>query len=682
MRWPGRLLKRGVIDRCGYHAAVCAILFACFVVSSTPALSQLRGQVINLNGSAQKDLARLFDGDINSFMNVNGISEPLLLPYESYLVLDSISDITMVRYYTANSSQTDGYMIRFLDRERKPLGDAVSTSTVGKYQRWTEVPVNRQGVRFIQFSSAKASIFFEGISELQLVGKGIQKAPSVYPVRYQYKPVDEGLYAHGINTIGDRIWKVYRGDTILPKVARSVRFYWAGFEFDYYPDTYEKPLKQAPLYLGRFGANHSGNLLNTLTRWGIRPMMAKTGSSIKGMNKADAMQNHKWLGGVPSRTAKYIEPGANADIDTAWAGLARQYKNLITLYGTKKGKADAFGGDTTSGQGTMDIFEWDNEPNGWWKGDYYHSPRQYYQAIKSIYRAGKQADPDAKIYAGALPGIDTVYWKALYFIHYMENGLAPFPADGFNFNMYLNDAGRQQAGSRGVSPEAFNIRATMVSLQDFFNRHFGKPVQWTEFGYATDDVSEYDVDAVGAKTDRQVQADWTLRLKAIVQTVPFINRMYYYAWFEDGTAPFNSMSMVHDNSDWQQVTPYPVAFAVAQEMQIEKNAPWFSELVKSGDTSGTWVTRKGSLFKVWRGTTNGGTATWSINTIKPARVYTINYDDWKPRVETVHPVNGQVIVNVSESMTWVDLSDPKAAANATSAKPAATPKPEAKKKSR
>ncbi len=658
MRWLEKYLRREGTETRRVKSYKGIAVFILLFFFSARSQAQLRGEVININGSRQKDISRLFDGDLKTTMNANGINEPLLLPYESYLVLDSITDIKEIRYFTSNSGQTDGFMIRFLDQNRQQVGFPVNTSTVGKYQTWTIMPVLRSGVRYIQISAQKSSIFFEGISELQIIGKGLSQAPSIYPAPFDNKPVDLGQYAHGVNTIGDRIWKVYKGDTVIQKIAKSVRFYWSGFEFDYYPDTYLKPLKDGPLYLGRFGYNHSGNLLNSLNRWGMKPMMAKTGPSIKGMNKADAMENNKWLGSAQVRTAKYMEPGANADLDTSWSGLANQYKNLITLYGSSKGKANAFGGDTTSGQHTMDIFEWDNEPNGWWKGDYYHSPRQYYNAMKAIYKAGKQADPRAKIYAGALPGIDTTYWKALYFINYLENGSSSFPADGFNFNMYLNDAGRQQAGSRGISPESFNIRQTMISLQDFFNRHFGEPVQWTEFGYATDDVSEYDVDPIGTKTERQVQADWTQRLKAIVQSVSFINRMYYYAWFEDGTAPFNSMSMVRDSSDWKNVIHYPVAYATGQEIAIEKNAPWFSELVQSGDTTGVWVTKKGNLFKLWMGTANGSSGSYSISTKYPVKIYRLRYDDWQPLVTTLVPKNGQVSVDVTEAMTWVELLGP------------------------
>jgi hypothetical protein len=286
----------------------------------------------------------------------------------------------------------------------------------------------------------------------------------------------------------------------------------------------------------------------------------------------------------------------------------------------------------------MDVFEWDNEPNRWWQSDYYHSPRAYYKALKNVYQKGKYSDPNAKIYAGALPGIDTIYWKALYFAHYIENGLAPFPADGFNFNMYLNDGSQQQEGTVGLSPEKYGIFGVLNNLRDFFNRHFGKPVQWTEFGYATDAVSPYDV-------PKEQQASYTLRLKAICQAIPFISRMYYYAFFEDGTGPFNSMALFKDSNDWKTVIPSQTAFALGQEMYIERNSPWFSEVVKNGGDTGLWITKKGNLLKLWH---PAGQVNYSL----PAnsKVYKVKPNSWLPDSTVANSVT------VDGSMTWVESS--------------------------
>jgi hypothetical protein len=598
-------------------------------------LMSISQEIINLNGVRGKDISRLFDGNLETNYNANSINEPLALPYESYVVLDSITNVSQFSYYTGNSSQTQGFMVRFLDKNRVQIGGYLTTPTVGKYRQWTNIQTNYMGVRFIVFQTTDPMVQWDGINEVKLSGTAISKAPSIYPTRYNFIPTDPGIFAHGINIIGDRINKTWGGDTVLLKVAKSVRFYWAGYDFDIYPQTYYGSLASSPLFLGRYGYNHSGNLLNTFKRWGIQPMMTKSGGSIKYLDSNTAKNNTAWLGNID---AKYIEPGANPETDSAWAGLSNQYQKLIGLYGTRKQSVNAINGDTTSGQSTMEVFEWDNEPNRWWQQEYYHPPRAYYHALSAVYSKGKAADAKALIYAGALPGIDTVYWKAVYFCHYLKAGLAPFPADGFNFNMYLNDGSQQREGTVGVSPERYKIREVLIQLQDFMQRHFGKPVRWTEFGYATDPESPYDV------PDQITQANYTLRLKAVAQSVRFLEKMYYYSFWQDNTPPFNSMAMFRDTSAWHLVIPKPVAYATSNELYIERNAPWFSELVKNGGDTGVWVTKKENLYKIWKAS---GSASYTLP--GPAKIYKLRYDRWLPDSTT-----GQTIT-ASEAMTWAEV---------------------------
>jgi hypothetical protein len=605
-------------------------------------ISQIKGDVFNLNGIRGKDLSVLFDGKLDQNYNVGNSNEPLAIPFESWLVLDSIYNLTEFKYYVGPSVPTEGFTIRFFDVNRKEVGSYITTSTIYRYYRWNTVPIPRNGVRFIQFQVFDMQVNWDGINEFQFYGQAIAKAPTIMPAKYNYKPVDLGVYAHGVNTLGDRINKVITpGDTALKKVAKAVRWYWHNSEFDYYPETYWGRLEDSRTFLGRFGYNHSGNLLNTFKRWDIKPMMAAMGGSIKWIADTNiAKKNDTWLG-YAMEERKYTEKTANPENDTAWKPLAKRYASLISLYGKSKGFTNSFGGDTTSGQGQMEIFEWDNEPNGWWKQYYFHSPRAYYKAIKNIYNEGKKADPTSKIYAAALPGIDTSYWRAVYFVHYLENGIAPFPADGFNFNMYLNDGDLQRQGTVGLSPEKFNIHGVLTAMQEFFNRFYGKPVQWTEYGYAVEESSPYDV------PDRITQVNYTLRLKAITQTVPLISRMYYYAFFEDNSwAAFHTMGLFRDSNDWKTVIPYPIAYALAQELYIERHAPWFSELVKNGGDTGVWVTKKGNLYKIWKAS---GSASYTLP--GPAKIYRVNASQWMPDSTT-----GQTIT-ASEAITWA-LVDP------------------------
>ena len=280
-------------------------------------------EVINLNGVKSKDISRLFDGDLTTSFNVNNVSEPLAFPYESYLILDSIKNITQFSYYTGNSSQTQGFTVRFLDLNRKQVGSYITTPTVGKYRQWTAINVDFKGVMFVVFESIDPAIQWDGINEVSIIGNNLSNAPSIYPTKYNFIPVDLGVYAHGVNILGDRINKVYNGDTILKKVAKAARFYWTGTDFDIYPQSYFGRLKDAPLNLGRYGFNHSGNLLNTFRRWDIKPMMTKSGGSIKNLPEAEASLNNSYLG---SPQKKYIESGSNPEIDSSWVGLANQYQ--------------------------------------------------------------------------------------------------------------------------------------------------------------------------------------------------------------------------------------------------------------------------------------------------------------------------------------------------------------------
>jgi hypothetical protein len=612
--------------------------------------SQIKVEVYNLNGFADKDVSRLFDGDLTTNYNVNNSNNFLAVPYESWVVLDSVYDLTSLKYFTSTGMTQTGFTITFHDKNMIQIGGPISTPVYGRYMSWNTVALNHKGVRFIKFYHNDLGINFEGIMETQFYGQPFEAATPITPIGTNYNPVDKGKYAHGVNILGDRFFKVVSpGDTSVRKVANSVRFYLLYADYEHYPESYYGPIDKQPIFLGRYKYNHPYSTFSLLKRWDMESMFPMAGGPIKSIKDTNiANDNYRWLG-LDLPNVKYQEPGADPSSESSFSGVAMKHKQMVALYGSKKYPVSVIEGDSTSGQNLIKEIEWDNEANGWWKGPYYHTPLQYYYGLKSVYNAVKSVDPNIIVWAGALPGWDTVYWKALYFVHYIKSGKSPFPADGFNFNMYLNDGGKQQSGTKGLSPEKFKVRENLIALQQFFNRYYGKPVQWTENGYSIDDVSEYDVDPIGTKTDRQVQADLTLRVKAVTQSVRFISKYYQYAFFEDNTGSFNSMAMFRDSNDWKTSIPYPVAYAVAQEIQIEKNYPWFSTLIKNGGDTGVWVTKKGDMYKIWKGSSNGSTSTYTLPV--PCKIYTTNYNGWEPNVSV-----GKTIT-VTEGMTWA-IEDP------------------------
>ena len=641
--------------------------------------------VFTMAGYKQVSGYRWFDGDINTkFAIVDWTADWRagdVYANDIWVVLDSVYNISTYDVYT-NFESGISYSLFFYDASKNQVGD--STSFNSESNGWRSFPLVRSGVRFARLKTYSTFASNTGLRDVRLNGVSTAPAASIFPTPGANNYVDPGQLAHGMNYLGDRFDKLdLQGDTIVTKITKSVRWYESGNDFDFYPNHYTGRLIDGPLYLGRYsgGGTVAAEALSAkLRRRGLSPMFSKTGGTIKAASDTNTINNNLiWQGGATA-DFKYMEPGANPEIDTAWNPLAEQYYRFIRLWGNNQAAAPS--GTVTGvspanpswasvGQNTIDIFETGNEENRWWKQSYYHNAKSWYEATNKIYTRGKQADPTMPIYAAALPGYDTTYWRAVWWWHYWSGGnVNNFPADGINFNMYLNNDKSDQGGSGdtyAISPEKWKVREDMALLKSFFNRMFpGKQVQWTEFGYATDDFSPYDVNPIGPKTDRQVQAEWTMRLKALVQSEPLISRMYYYAFFQDWTGPFNSMAAARDSSNYQNVIPEAVGYALGQELYVERDYKWYSTVLTNGDSTGVWVTRKNhntdtlkKIYKVWRGTDNNSSSSQVITVpgATAAKLYTMNYTTWRPD-STLLTVNGsgQFTVQATEAMQWVEVS--------------------------
>jgi predicted esterase/lysophospholipase L1-like esterase len=645
-----------------------------------------QGNVFTMAGYNRVDGYRWFDGDPNTkFVKVDWTADWRagdLYPNDIWVVLDSVYTLTSYDVYT-NYESGLVYSMFFYDASKNQIGDSIAFNSLAN--GWRSFPVSRSGVRFARLKTYSTFASNTGLRDVRLNGTTTSAAASIFPTPGSNAYTDPGVKAHGMNYLGDRFDKLdLQNDTVVTKITKSVRWYESGNDFDFYPDHYTGRLIDGPLYLGRYtngGANASEALSAKLRRRGLSPMFSKTGGTIKQATDTNTINNNFiWQGGATAQF-KYTEPTANPEIDTAWNPLAEQYYRFITLWGnnpsavqsgTVTGILPANPTWATKGQNTIDIFETGNEESRWWQQTYYHTPKAYYEQLKKIYTRGKQADSNIPIYAAALPGYDTTYWRAVWWWHYWSGGnVNVFPCDGLNFNMYLNNDKSDQGGSGdtyAISPEKWKVREDMLLLKNFFNRMFpGKQVQWTEFGYATDDFSPYDVNAIGSKTDRQVQSEWTLRLKAIVQSTPFISRMYYYAFFQDWTGPFNSMAAARDSSDYQHVIPEAVGYGLGQEMYIEQWYDWYSTVVTNGDSTGVWVTKKDHLtdstkkiYKFWRGTDSNSSGNYVITVpgATSAKLYTLRYDRWLPDSTNLGVTSGQFTVPTSEAMSWVEVTAP------------------------
>jgi hypothetical protein len=562
-----------------------------------------------------------------------------------------------------------------------------------QYNEWREVPNTNlyPNVRFIEVYGTTMANVNAGIPELRIYGDVQSVAETIYPTPVVANPPDEGKYAHGVNTLDYYIDFVDQGGTnIISKMSKNVRAYYEGTRFDFYPNAYTGSLVSAPLWLGRFGTDHLIYWFNRAKTLDMKWQFSKTGGSIKWLTEAEASNNTTFLGGANS--FRYTEIGADPTLENSWLAAAEQYYRVVALYGTNNAitfpNGTITGGSAVTGQNKLDYFELGNEEDRTWVPTYYLTPKAWYARLRTMYNRAKQADPNAKVLAPATTGLKKEYWRAVYFYHYWLYGKdVPFPADGICMNMYVNNGflGQQQSGQDGITVEEYGMLGYLEDLKATFSYIFpGLPLIWTEFGYATDPESPYNAPAIAPKTDRQVAADWTLRLKAVAQATRFVQRMYYYAYFEDFTGPFNSMAMQKANFSsggaYTYSTVYPVGYAIANEIYIEDGYNFYSDILVNGSNTSHWVTRKTHatdnaklLYKVWMGTANGSTTNNVVinagGTIATATLYTVNYASYLPTFQSLTPNGATVTIpTVNEGMSWVEitLSNPAGTTTTTS----------------
>jgi hypothetical protein len=636
-----------------------------------PTNKPFNSNFINMSGFGSQDVRRLFDGNVNTGINSNGAAAPLALPWKGMVVLDSIYNITQLTWLNSNSNNSV-FSARFYNASRTQIGDSVSFTITGYFDTFT-ISAVRNGVRFVEIRCYTQDALFDGLGEIRLTGTSTGVASSIMPtVTPDTSVADVGVRAIGINEIGDRINKInISGDTVLKFATRSFRTYPLRAEWDYSPDIYDAPMVQSPLWLGRFATNNSKLYYDKVKRWGSDMTFSSGNGTVKGTT-TPYQSNSPWPGTFTYNWYHYTERNAPLENDTSWKALGRLYGNLAALYGPNSSAlltATVIGGDATKGQNQLSYMETGNEENRDWVTEYYLNPRKLYVAHRAIYDSVKLRTSALPVHLAALPGLNYEYWKAIIFEHYWATGGINFPTDGVNFNNYVNNSsGQGGGGTVAISPEQWMGNTALVD--SFFRIYFsGKPATWSEYGYATDDVSPYDVDPIGGKTAREVQADWETRLKAVVQARSrVINRMQNYAVFEDGTDPFNSMAMLQDNftlSVYTYSTVFPKAYAQANEIYAEQNYKWFATIIQSGDSTGTWVTRKDhlsdankKLIKVWRGTRNGSTASQlvTVSGAVSAKMFTMRYDRFVPDSTVLTVTAGQFTVPATESMSWIETS--------------------------
>ncbi len=626
--------------------------------------------IFDMNGRVGKGLRGLFDGNLATNYDINKITDVVAdFPFISRLVLDSVYTNMQIEHYDNFDAGTIEVICRNVRLE--PID--TFTMVRGTAAQWNTLNIQTSdSVRFIDFIYDDISV---GIFEFNVYGDAQGLAPSIYRnIEILPKP-DPGKYGFGICDLDNRLNQYDKnGDTILPKMAGTFRVGYPGPEFQYFPEGWSLPLTEGPIYVGRFGTNYITNRVrNFASFYDLHAQLYNTGGDFKyGDSLSLVGSNNSYLSD-PYNTYKWIEPGADSTDPVSWHGWGHMWKGLISLYGTNT-LADTtgfvfIGGSDVIGQGGINLFELGNELTRDFAGKQaYHSPKVYYALLEGVYPKCQEADSMAKAYMGALTFMDTTFWKAMYMYHYEKHGLAPFPTNGFNFNIYMSDLYDGQGGTQAISPERFQFYQRMVKLKGMFNRLFPNAgLRITEYGFATAGDSPFHVDSIGLKPPDEVAADFSLRVSALSQMTSFPEVTMYYAAFADGSYIFNSMTTVIDDFD-----PPPgalvtkVGYALGNQFTVEKDYNYYGTLVVNGDSTSTNVgmkthpTQNKKLFKLWNGTDNGTVANDYVVNVgsgaMSATLHTLRYDSYNPTSTPVSVVGNNVTVDVTESMQWLEVS--------------------------
>jgi hypothetical protein len=644
--------------------------------------------VFDRNGRKNKSLNRLNDDDLLTKINDGSSENDFVLPYASIIVLPNTYTNMKVEVWESFGSGGTMYF-RLYNASKTLLG--TYSITKSSFNAWVVnnpaqtsggVTMEAQtGVAFLEIYLPTVTDLNIGVYALRVYGDATGAGVDIYPGTAINERTDPGRYGHGIGNIDDRLQEYLQGSpstVLMPLMAGSVRVGYEGMRWDIYANSYSNNLG---LYFdrARFGNNHEKTrVFDFCTARDIQVQFYHGGGSIKNLSAGEAAtSNNEYHPEV--NDYKYIEPGADPDLLASWQGKAELIYTIAALWGTNTSASMAgrtiTGGTGTAGQGGLHAIEVGNELNRDWAGtNPYHTPKQWMLLCKAAFDRAVQANSGVMILAPAVTFMDSPFWRAVYFEHYWIYGKdVPFPMHGANMNLYQNsdlDGQAQSGSSTGLNPEAWGLYSRLQDLNELWDLIFPNTVlHMSEYGFATSSGSPYDVSAIGSKTAGQVSADMALRTEAISQLFPFVQKNFYYAFFRDGTGPFDSMAA----TDYAPFTPgyngntvFPVGYALANKFFIEKNYNYHATLVDNGGIIGPWITVKNhptdplkKLFKVWRGTMNGSSDTVSVpvgvGAVSATR-YTLDYADFEPTATSALISGTNIDIVATEGMQWLEVT--------------------------
>jgi endoglucanase len=333
-----------------------------------------------------------------------------------------------------------------------------------------------------------------------------------------------------------------------------------------------------------------------------------------------------------------------------------------------------WGGDPANvvkkGLNLVKYIESDNERDKWWKGrKAYQTGREYaanmsafYDGHKGTMGAGvgvKNADPNMQVVMGGTALASTDYMRGMVDWckekrGYRADGSVNLCWDVINYHIYPNNAGSVQGGGTGgAAPEvahADTFAANFISAAHTYAQDM--PVWVTETGYDINQGSPVKAIAIGAKSVKQTQADWTLR-NSLLYARMGVERTFFYMLDDvdtNSSTQFSSSGFVYPNYSRK-----PNADYVRQAKKLLGEYE-YKETISVNPLVDRYELAGQSIYVVVKPTQNGSTMSYSLSlpfASGGAKIYTPKVGQDTMSVTTATYTGGSLTVTAGETPIFI-----------------------------
>ncbi len=492
--------------------------------------------IYDVTGAAHKP-NQLFDGDTASLVFENNLNGYILNQTNgqlAWIVLDSFYTNMKVAAYKRNLNGGGGTVefTFYYDWTDTTRHSNTYTATLADGQWKFADSVNSRAYSdssrlvLMRIPSGASDKF----SEVRIYGVASGAAGSIYPDAAA-DPPDQGKYFMGYNKV--------HTDNNLDDAGYSLR---ANTDHDYLDTTTSGP-----------GGTWNGGFKYVLNRFAnsipLTYQPAKDSGRQVFLYTAGPRLNFKYPN--LSNDSKDIPIGSDSTDINNWVYYYRTYYALVAKLGNNPSvdmSAYTFSSTTPGyGLGLISEIEGPNEAMGRWKDKGFHNPLVLSLAWKQVYDGAKAADPTIKVLSGAMTGIDTSWFKAMYICNLLRFHTKIMPLNNVAVNEYATNAGGQHQGaSRGISPEEFQLYEKGVGLINVVRKHRpGAGVYLTEFGWDTHDGSSFVVPTIAGQTRDQTKANFELRAMDQAAAAGF-SKYYHYTHKTIGGGDFGTTGISYD----------------------------------------------------------------------------------------------------------------------------------------